>query len=151
MSKCNRKTVICTLLTCEAFSSGGVVASQVYSLNDIPTVPPGRQQSSENMPLYLLIKINDASTQSLVNVKYNQQKKTFSIRAEDLKSLRLRVTDFPAGNPWVDVTKLPGVRAVYVPDDQILNLYIPDANLTPYEISLNNGPETNYTVLKKMP
>jgi len=150
MSKRNsKKAVICTLFTCEALSSGVVMASQVYSLNDIPTIPPGGQQQSGDMSLYLLIKINDASTQSLVNVKYNQQKKTFLIRAEDLKSLRLNFKDIPAGNPWVDVSKLPGVKTVYVPDDQILNLYIPDARLTPYQISLNNGPETNYKLLKK--
>ena len=145
MSKSNsKKAVICTLFTCEALSSGVAMGSQVYSLNDIPTVQPGGQQQSGDMSLYLLIKINDASTQSLVNVKYNQQNKTFLIRAEDLKSLRVKFKDIPAGNPWVDVGKLPGVKVVYVPVDQILNLYISNARLMPYEISLNNGSDTNY-------
>ncbi len=148
MSNTNtKKAVICTLFTCEAFSSGAAFASEIHSLNDIPALQKDQQQAGD-MSLYLLIKINDQTTQSLLNVKYDQKSSSFFIRANDLKNLRIKLTDLPADNPWINVGKLPGVKAVYVPDDQILNLYVPQAKLSAYEISLNNGPEANANLLK---
>lgn len=142
-----KKAVICTFFTCEVFSSVAALASQAHSLNDIPGLPKNVQQSGE-MSLYLLIKINDQVTQTLVNVKYNKQDNAFFIRSDDLKNLRIKLNELPVDNPWVNVTKLPGIKVVYIPDGQVLNLYVPQAKLSAYEISLNNSPEANNKLLK---
>lgn len=60
------------------------------------------------------------------------------IRAEDLK-LRIKLPELPAGNPWVDIAKLKGIEFIYIPDEQMLNLYVQQAQLSAYEISLSNG------------
>ena len=121
MSNKNRKkSVIYMLFTLESLTVSVAFASQVNSLNNIPSVQPGTQVQSVDMSLYLMIKINNQSTQNLINVKYSQQKKNFMIRAEDLKKLRIKLPELPAGNPWVDIAKLKGIEFIYIPDEQML-------------------------------
>ncbi|EPH3386179.1 hypothetical protein PFH69_002031 [Klebsiella oxytoca] len=76
MSNKNRKkSVIYMLFTLESLTVSVAFASQVNSLNNIPSVQPGTQMQSVDMSLYLMIKINNQSAQNLINVKYSQQKK----------------------------------------------------------------------------
>lgn len=150
MSNKNRKkSVIYMLFTLESLTVSVAFASQVNSLNNIPSVQPGTQVQSVDMSLYLMIKINNQSTQNLINVKYSQQKKNFMISAEDLKKLRIKLPELPAGNPWVDIAKLKGIEFIYIPDEQMLNLYVQQAQLSAYEISLSNGSKNDNTLLKK--
>lgn len=145
----SKKSVICMLFTCKTLTATVAFASQIHSLNDIPSVQPGTQLQPVDMSLYLLIKINNQSTQRLINVRYNQQEKVFMIRAEDLKKLRIKLPEFPADNPWIDIANLKGVEAIYIPDEQILNLSVQQAQLSAYEISLNNSSKTDNNLLKK--